>query len=181
MAALGGSVARRYARALFGIGVTKGSFEALGQELEALATLYAESAELRQALENPVFKPSQKRAVLEGLLPRVTPSPAARNFALLLLERSRIGTLPAIARAYQEMTDAQLGRVRAVVTSARPLDALMVTEIQRALEKRTGKKVILKTEVDPELIGGVVARVGSLVLDGSLRTKLATLQTRLLN
>jgi F-type H+-transporting ATPase subunit delta len=181
MAALGGSVARRYARALFDIGVSKGSFETLGQELEALATLYADSAELRQALENPVFKPSQKRALLESLLPRVAPSPAARNFALLLLERNRIGVLPAIARAYQEMTDAQLGRVRAVVTSARPLDPLAVTEIQRALEKRTGQKVILKTEVDPELIGGVVARVGSLVFDGSLRTKLATLQSRLLN
>jgi F-type H+-transporting ATPase subunit delta len=181
MAALGGSIARRYARALFEIGVDKGTFEALGQELETLATLYRESLELRHTLENPVFKISQKRAILEKLLPRVAPSRVVQTFALLLVERRRIAALPGIARAYQELTDAQLGRVRATVSSAKPLDVLTVAEIQRALERRTGKKVLMKTEVDPTLIGGVVARVGSLVLDGSLRTRLATLGSRILN
>jgi F-type H+-transporting ATPase subunit delta len=181
MAALGGSIARRYARALFEIGVDKGTFEALGQELETLATLYRESLELRHTLENPVFKISQKRAILEKLLPRVAPSRVVQTFALLLVERRRIAALPNIARAYQELTDAQLGRVRATVSSAKPLDVLTVAEIQRALERRTGKKVLMKTEVDPTLIGGVVARVGSLVLDGSLRTRLATLGNRILN
>jgi F-type H+-transporting ATPase subunit delta len=181
MAALGGSVARRYARALFEIGVEKGTFEALGQELEALATLYRESLELRHTLENPVFKISQKRAILEQLLPRVAPSRVVQTFALLLVERRRINVLPSIARAFQELTDTQLGRVRATVSSARPLDVITVAEIQRALERRTGKKVLLKTELDPTLIGGVVARVGSLVLDGSLRTRLATLGSRILN
>jgi F-type H+-transporting ATPase subunit delta len=181
MAALGGSVARRYARALFGIGVDKGNFEALGQELEALAAVYTESLELRQTLENPVFSTTQKRAIMEKILPRVAPTPLVQTFALLLVERRRIGALPMIARAYQEMTDAQLGRVRATVSSARPLDLITTGEIQRALERRTGKKVLMKTEVDPTLIGGVVARVGSLVLDGSLRTRLATLGSRILN
>jgi F-type H+-transporting ATPase subunit delta len=181
MAALGGSVARRYARALFAIGVDKGTFEALGQELEALATLYGESPELRQTLVNPVFKISQKRAILEKILPRVAPSRLLQSFALLLVDRGRIGALPLIARAYQEMTDAQLGRVRATVTSAKPLDVITEADIQRALERRTGKKVLMKTEVDPALIGGVVARVGSLVLDGSLRTRLATIGNRILN
>ena len=181
MAALGGSVARRYARALFEIGVDKGSFEALGQELESLSTLYRESLELRHTLENPIFKIAQKRAILEKILPHVAPSRVVQSFALLLVERRRIAALPNIARAYQELTDAQLGRVRATVSSARPLDVITVAEIQRALERRTGKKVLMKTEVDPTLIGGVVARVGSLVLDGSLRTRLATLGSRILN
>jgi F-type H+-transporting ATPase subunit delta len=181
MAALGGSVARRYARALFGIGVDKGNFEALGQELENLAQLYAESRELRQTLENPVFKPSEKRAIVQGLLPRVAPNPLVQSFALLLVERGRIGALPRIARAYQELTDAQLGRVRAVVTSAKPLDTKTEAEILRALERRTGKKVLMKSEVDPSLIGGVIARVGDLVLDGSLRTRLASVGNRILN
>jgi F-type H+-transporting ATPase subunit delta len=181
MAALGGSVARRYAKALFGIGVDKGTFEVLGQELAALAEVYTESRELRQTLESPVFKPSQKRAIVEGLLPRVAQSPHVRNFALLLVERGRIATLPAIARAYQEMTDEQLGRVRAVVVSAKPLDGAAEAEILRALERRTGKKVLMKSEVDPALIGGVVARVGDLVFDGSLRTRLASVGNRILN
>jgi F-type H+-transporting ATPase subunit delta len=181
MAALGGSVARRYARALFAIGVDKGSFEALGQELEALASVYAQSPELRQTLENPVFKISQKRAILEKVLPRVAPSRLVQTFALMLVERRRIAVLPLIARMYQEMTDVQLGRVRATVVSARPLDVITAAEIQRGLERRTGKKVLMKTEVDPALIGGVVARVGSLVLDGSLRTRLETMANRILN
>ena len=181
MAALAGSVARRYAKALFGIGVSQGSFEALGQELEALATVYSESRELRQTLENPVFALSQKRAIIKSVLPRVAQSPVLHNFVLLLVDRGRIGALPMIARAFQELTDAQLGRVRAVVTSAKPLDMLTEGEIQRALERRTGKKVLMKSEVDPTLIGGVVARVGDLVLDGSLRTRLASVGNRILN
>jgi F-type H+-transporting ATPase subunit delta len=181
MAALGGSVARRYARALFEIAVERGLIETLGNELEALATTFAESLELRQTLLNPVFKTSHKRAILEKILPRLAPHRLMQSFALLLVERGRIGALPLIARSYQELTDAQLGRVRATVTSAKPLDVLTEAEIQRALERRTGKKVLMKTEVDPSLIGGVVARVGSLVLDGSLRTRLHTLGSRILN
>jgi F-type H+-transporting ATPase subunit delta len=181
MGALGGSVARRYAKALFAIGVDKGNFELLGEELANLASLYTDSRELRQTLENPVFSGTQKRKIIEAVLPRVAQNQTVHNFALLLVDRRRIDALPMISRAYQELTDAQLGRVRAVVTSAKPLDVLTETEIQRALERRTGKKVLMRSEVDPSLIGGVVARVGDLVLDGSLRTRLASVGNKILN
>jgi len=181
MAALGGSVARRYAKALFELGVQAGNFEALGRELEGVARLYSDSRELRQTLENPVFSSSQKRRIVESILPSVAQNQTVRNFALLLVERRRIDTLPMISRHYQELTDGQLGRMRAVVTSAKPLDPLTEGEIQRALERRTGKKVLMKSEVDPSLIGGVVARVGDLVLDGSLRTRLASVGNKILN
>jgi F-type H+-transporting ATPase subunit delta len=181
MAALGGSVARRYARALFEIGVEKGTFEALGQELDVLATVYSDSRELRQTLESPVFNLGQKRAILEGVLPRVAQDPLVRKFAVMLVERGRIAALPLISRVYQEMTDAQLGRVRATVVSAKPLDMATEAEIKKAIERRTGKKVLMKSEVDPTLIGGVVARVGDLVFDGSLRTRLASVGSRILN
>ena len=145
MAVMGGSVARRYARALFGIGVDAGKFEALGDELDELATLWNESAELRQALENPVFKPAEKRAVLESILPRVAPTPEVQRFVLLLLDRRRIVLLPAIARAYRELADAHVGRVRAEVTSAEPLTPATLDRVRRSLEQRTGKKVIIET------------------------------------
>ncbi len=181
MAALGGSVARRYARALFGIGVDAGNFEALGREIGDLAGLWSASPELRQTIENPVFKPSEKRAVLEHLLPRVTPTPEVQRLVLLLLERRRIVLLPAIARAYRDLADAHTGRVRARVTSAEPLGPAALDRVRLSLEERTGKKVILETAVDADLIGGVVARVGDLVLDGSVRTQLDDLRSKLLN
>jgi F-type H+-transporting ATPase subunit delta len=179
MASFGGSVARRYARAIFDIGVAKGLYEAFATEIEALAAVYAASPDLRQALENPVFKLDQRQGILEKILPRVAPSREIRNFALLLLERRRIGSLPAIARAYRELVDDKLGRVRATVTSATPLDPATQTAVQRALERRTGKRVVLSASTDPNLIGGIVARVGDQVFDGSLRTRLDSLKSRL--
>ena len=176
-----GSVSRRYARALFSIGVDRGSFEQLGKELDAVAELWTGSPELREALANPVFKASEKRAVLQSLLPRVAPTADVQRFVLLLLERRRLPAIGNIARAYREMADAHAGRVRAQVTSAQPLSPAETDRVRRSLEQRTGKKVILETAVDAGLIGGIVARVGDLVLDGSVRTQLASLRQRLLN
>lgn len=181
MAALGGSIARRYAKALFEIGVAEGNFEKLGQELEDLARAYAESGELRLALENPMIKASEKAAILRALLPRVAPSPSVQRFARLLLERGRIGLLRGAARAYRELADARAGQVRASVTSAAALGPAELDRVRRALEARTGRKVLLQTAVDPSLIGGVVARVGDLLLDGSVRTQLEEMRHRLLN
>jgi F-type H+-transporting ATPase subunit delta len=181
MAALAGSVARRYARALFSIGVDRGSFEQLGRELDAVADQWSGSPELRQALENPVFKASEKRAVLQSLLPRLAPTADVQRFVLLLLDRRRLTAVPHIARAFREMADLHRGRVRAHVTSAQPLGAAELERVRQSLARRTGKQVIIEASVDPALIGGIVARVGGLVLDGSLRTQLDTLRARLLN
>jgi len=137
MAALAGSIARRYARALFAIGVDKRNFEALGKELDAMAALWNEATDIRQSLSNPIFKLSQKRAILQGLLPQVAPTREVQSLALLLLERGRIAALPVIARAYQEMSDDKLGRARATVRSARPLDGATEMEIRRMLERQS--------------------------------------------
>jgi F-type H+-transporting ATPase subunit delta len=136
---------------------------------------------LRQTLENPVFRPSEKRAVLEQILPRVAPTAEVRRLALLLLERRRILLLPAIARAYRDLADAHTGQVRAKVTSAEQLAPAALERVRRSLEQRTGKKVIVEAAVDAALIGGVVAQVGDLVLDGSVRTQLADLRQKLVN
>lgn len=181
MAALGGSIARRYAKAIFEIGVEQGNFEILGRQINELAALWKDSAELRGTLENPVFKLSQKRAVLQSLMPRLAPARQVQSLALLLLERGRIATLPAVARAYEEMCDEKLGRVRALVKSSKALDIASETEVRKALERRTGKKVLMTTVVDPSLIGGVVAHVAGLELDGSVASRLAAIKQRLLN
>jgi F-type H+-transporting ATPase subunit delta len=181
MAVLGGSIARRYAKALFGLGVAEGTYERLGHELADLARAYDGSSDLRLALDSPVIKPSEKQRVLRGILPRIAPSAPVQRFAELLLDRGRITLLGPIARAYRELADARAGQLRAIVTSAAPLSASDLDRVRRALEKRTGRTVIMETAVDPELIGGVVARVGDLVLDGSVRTQLDEMRRRLLN
>ena len=173
MAAMGGAVARRYARALFGIGVDSGKFEALGQEIGELATLWSSSPELRQALENPVFRPSEKRAVLERSCPAWRRRPRFSGSrcccwsgaASCCCRRS-----PAPTATSPTPTP---GGVRARVTSAEPLAPPALERVRLSLEERTGKKVIVETAVDPTLIGGVVAQVGDMVLDGSVRTQLA--------
>jgi F-type H+-transporting ATPase subunit delta len=89
--------------------------------------------------------------------------------------------LPAISRAFRELADEHAGQVRATITSAAPLDPMAVDRLRQALESRTGKRVLVETSVDPDLIGGVVARVGDLVLDGSVRARLGELRAKLLN
>jgi F-type H+-transporting ATPase subunit delta len=181
MAVLGGSIARRYAKALFGLGIAEGTYDRFGQELDDLARMYEGSADLRSALENPVIKPSEKLAVFRVMLPRVAPSPAVQRFALLLLQRGRIPLLRGIARAYRELADTRAGQVRATITSAAPLGSADLDRVRGALERRTGRKVIVETKVDPDIIGGIVARVGDLVLDGSVRSQLDEMRRRLLN
>jgi len=181
MAALGGSVARRYARAMFEVAVSQGKPSEFGSQIDVIARLFQSTVELRQALANPVFKDTEKRRILEAVLVQAVVAGPVRSFLLLLLERGRFVALPAIARAYRELADAHAGQVRATITSASPLEALELDRLRQALERRTGKKVLVETAVDPDLIGGVVARVGDLVLDGSVRARLGELRQKLLN
>ena len=177
---IAGSLARRYARALLDIGVAKGSFEQLGAEMDALAAAYSGSRDLAEALTNPVFPMARRRAVLESVLDAMGVQPITRNFALLLLERERMPYLPAIARELRVMVDERAGRVRATLVSAKPLATEHVASVQAALEKASGRKVLLEKKEDAELIGGVVAKVGDVVYDGSVRTQLEQMRERIL-
>lgn len=177
---IAGSVARRYARALLEIGMANHAADALGKELERVADLMKGSAELRAALENPVFALSKRKALVEELVRRLALSRTVRNFVLLLLERGRVGALPDIAREYRAFVDEAMGRVRVTVTSARPLDGATEIKLKTMLEKRTGKVVLLEKKEDAALLGGIVTQIGDMVYDGSVRTALATLKHELL-
>jgi F-type H+-transporting ATPase subunit delta len=178
---ISGSLARRYARALLDVGIDKGTHEKLAGEIDELAVAYSAARDLQEALTNPVFPRAQRRAVLEAVLVRVGVSVETRNFVLLLLERERVQVLPAIARELRAMVDEKVGRVRATVTSARPLPAEQVAQIQSTLEKATGKKVLLDKAEDPALIGGVVAKLGDTVYDGSVRSQLERMREQILS
>ena len=176
-----GSLARRYAKALLEIGVRTQTFDALGKELERLTAQLDESKELRQVLENPVFPLDKRRGVLDEVVRRLGLSRTARNFVMLLLEKGRIVALPDITRVYRTLVDEQAGRVRATVTSARPLDPALEQRLKNALERQSGKVVLLEKREDPQLIGGVVTQLGDLMFDGSVRTQLERMREELLS
>jgi F-type H+-transporting ATPase subunit delta len=174
-----GSLARRYARAVVEIGTAHGNLEKIGADLQALAHAMHSSSELVTVLTNPAIRRADRRRVIDGLLDRVQAAPHSRNLVYLLLDGERLGSLEAISREVDAMIEARAGRLRAEVTSARALDAAQLSQITAALEQLSGKKVAVTKREDPSLLGGVVAKVGDTVYDGSLRTQLRTLRDEL--
>jgi F-type H+-transporting ATPase subunit delta len=175
---LSGSVARRYARAVLLIGQQHNNYDSLASEIDRLAATYEKSADLRAMIENPAFTVAQRQAVLDELSGRLMLSKTVHHLISLLLDRGRLSQLPGIARNLRVLVDEQAGRVRARVTSARPLDPATESRISLAVGKATGRAVLLEKRIDPALLGGIVTQVGDIVYDGSLATELQQLRDR---
>ncbi len=173
-------VSRRYARALLDIGLGEGTLEGLVGDIGKLAEVYDDSADLRASVENPVVPIAAKKAILSELCDKLGVSKTAKNAVLLLGDRRRLRLLPDIATMLREMNDAQKGLMRAEVTTAVALSDAFYQKLQTTLEKLSKKRVVLDKKHDPALIGGVVLRIGDLVLDSSLKTRLHGLKQALL-
>ena len=174
-------VARRYAKALLEIGVERGIEERLRTQLTALAKAYAESREFRNTMLNPSIKLEERKEVMRRVAERYAFDPITRNFSLLLLDNERFRYIGEITQEFVRQADARAGRVRASVTSATELSMVQKTELKSQLARLTGARQIeLETSVDASLIGGVVARVGGVVLDGSVRAQLDALRDAIL-
>jgi F-type H+-transporting ATPase subunit delta len=165
-------VARRYAKALYMIGVEENRLEALTREVKNLAEVVRVSPELSSLLSNPIIAQETRRAVMSDILTRVGVSPTARNFTLLLTDRRRGAMLPAVAEALMALSDERAGKVQAEVSSATALTEAQLQKVRGALEKLTGKTVAITHKVDASLIGGMVTRIGDKVYDGSLKARL---------
>ena len=176
---IAGSIARRYAKALLEIGVADGNYERLGREVRALSRALKSSQELAVALSNPAFARTDREKILRAILQRLGASQMVVNFTRLLLDRARLAVLPDISRELDALIDARAGRVAAAVRSAVPLDAGQLERLTQALEQLSGKKVEVKIDTDPSLLGGVVAKLGDIVYDGSLRTQLERMKQAL--
>ena len=174
------AVAKSYAKALFELAKERGQADAAGEELGRFAALVSENSELDAFLSRPWVAASVKKAAAIDIANRSGLSPLARDFFALVVAHGRADHLVAISEAYRALADAAAGRVRARVRTAAPL----AEEHRRTLASRLGrelggKDVILDETVDQTLLGGFVAEVGSLVLDGSLDGQLARLKSRL--
>ena len=174
-----GTVAERYARAIFELGVEAGQIVALSEQIRSFADTYANSRELRAVLDNPMVEPEKRAAILADVAAKVGLSGVGLNAVRLLAARTRLASLPAIARRLASLADEKAGVVRAVVTSAAPLPEAFYERLMRELESATSRKVAIDRQQDPSLIAGVVTRIGDNTIDGSVKGRLAEIARQL--
>ena len=170
-----GRLAKRYARAVLGLAREDGTLEATGEELNRAAATFDEPR-LRPLVLSPVIDAAARLRTAAGVADALGLSPTVRNLIALLAERNRLAILPDLARWYDSLLDDELGRARVAIRSATTLSAAERNELIELARRLTGRQKILSaTEVDAELLGGVVLDIGGTVYDGSLRTQLARL------
>jgi len=165
-------VARRYAKALFAIAKEAGKLEVVSGELEAIVGYLEKAPEVEEALVSLVYPADLKGTIIEEILKAIEAGPELRKFLELLVERRRIQVIRAIQQCYQEFMDEEMGVKRAVVTTAIPMPQDLTEKLKDILAKITGKDVVLELREDPSIIGGVVAHIGDMVWDGSIRSQL---------
>ena len=176
------AVATRYARALADVVLAPGSAvsaTAALDQLKAFDALLAESADLRNVLLSPAVPPARKRAVVSEFGRTLGLAPVVRNFLFVAIDHRRVDLLGTIAKAFEDAVDERMGRVRADVRSALPLTEEQRAAVSAQLRQLSGKEVRCEFEVEESLLGGLTARIGSKIYDGSVRGRLDTLRQRL--
>ena len=171
--------AARYARALFVVAQKESDPAQAERDLSAFANLMSSNPELHGALTNPGVSLAGKRAVTEAVSTRLEVSSPVHKLLVLLAERDRLTLVPDLLAMYRERLLEYQQIVRAEVTTAAPLSADRSEQIRQRLAQITGRRVDVTTNVDPAIIGGMVARIGSTVYDGSVATQLSKIRERL--
>ena len=175
---LSGAIARRYAEAIFDIAVKQNTLDRTLDDVQEIAKLFA-IRKLAYLLREPNIPWKRKEAVLrQGLESRVLPT--SLNLALLVIQRGLVDIMPNIARELNQLVLDYKNEAIAQVTTATPLDAKLKDRVKQALERMTGRTIIMETRVQPAILGGIVARVGDKVIDGSVERRLKMLQQELL-
>jgi F-type H+-transporting ATPase subunit delta len=174
-------IARNYAETLLTLAERQGggALEEFGGALDELAAMLDSDPRTRQFLETPRVRPEQKKEALRQSLAGRAPEMFVR-FVMVLVDKRRQSLLPEIAQAYRDLVDQRMGRARVDVTISHAPDAALQAEIQRALEVQLGRTVVATYRVDPDLLGGMVLRLGDEILDGSVRSRAAGLRRRLM-
>jgi F-type H+-transporting ATPase subunit delta len=176
------AVAARYANALADVVTGSGSTlspEQAVAELRAFETALRESSALQNALVTPAIPAGRKRAVVGRIADVLKLSRITRNILYVLVDHRRIALLSPIVAEFEQVIDARLGFARAEISSPGELNEAQRRALNAQLERLTGKRIRMRFAIDPSLIGGAVARIGSTVYDGSVRAQLATLERRL--
>ena len=174
------TLAARYARALADAVHEKEALEKTAGELEFLAGAYRESKPLRDFLLNPAFPASRKAEALRAIVRKGGLSAPTGRFVQILLEKRRVHLLPDVSAEFRRIEEQVLNRVSVEVTTAVPLEPALRKRLAESLEKFTGKSVRLEPKVDPAVLGGARARIGSVVYDGTVASRLQKLRKQLI-
>jgi F-type H+-transporting ATPase subunit delta len=165
-------LAGRYATAAFELALEEKALDALAADLARLRGLLEASEDFLRLVRSPVLTREEQSKALEAVLERVSAHPLTRKLILLLAQKRRLFALGDIIRAFESLLASHRGEIAATVTSARPLNGEETAELKRLLKEKFGREPQLETHVDPKLLGGLVLKVGSRMIDSSLRTKL---------
>lgn len=175
---LKGAIALRYAGAIFGLAQKQNTIDRSLEDIKEIATLFA-NRKLAYLLREPKIPAKRKETALrEALTSKVLPT--SLNLALLVVQRELVEVMPNIAAELEKLVLNYRNEAIAEVTTAAPMDDAQLNLVKKALEQRTGKTIIMQTRIDPTILGGIVARVGDQVIDGSVRYRLSALQQQLL-
>lgn len=173
------TIARQYTTALYELASEENQQEDVRDQLLAVKGLIDGSEDLKQVFENPAISPLKKLAIFEALEPNLSLGVLSSNFFKLLIKKGRLNYLAPIIEEYESLERERRGEVEVELTTARDLDNRILEDLKTKLQKTTGKSIVLKSAVDSELIGGIVAKIGGTVYDGSVEHQLQRIQKRL--
>jgi len=174
------AVARRYSRALFDIATERGVLDQVDRELDLVVSMIEMNRPLRAIMNDVLIAPKVKRDLVSKLLQGKV-SEVTMSFLLLVVRKRREAHYPEIYRAFLDLANEARGIVEVEVRSAVPLEAHILTGLENKLVARFGKRIKFQTQVAPELIGGLVVRVGDELMDGSIKTRLRRIRDRLVS
>jgi F-type H+-transporting ATPase subunit delta len=174
-------IADRYARGLSKSITDDGQLENVLGALQELSELFLDNHALHNVLSNPSINIHKRAAILSDTLTKVGAPDVLSRLADVLLRRGRIAVLSDVAKLFSTLVDERLQRVSGLIKTAVPLEQIQQDRLKSALEKVSGKTVRVTCEIDPEVLGGVVARMGSTIIDGSVRTRLERLRETLVS
>jgi F-type H+-transporting ATPase subunit delta len=169
-------IAGRYALALFELAQESKSVDAVGGDFQTLKAMVTESADLARLVRAPVFAREQQAKGMKALLAAAGANPLTVRFVLLLCSKRRLFLLPAAIRNFEVLVAKGKGEIEAEIASARPLTGPQIAALKQALKAKLGREPLLDLAVDPTLLGGLVVKVGSRMIDSSLRSKLNSLR-----
>lgn len=175
-ASISAGIAARYATAVFELSRDARGLKPLETDVDALAEALAASADLRSLIGSPVYSRDAQGSAIVAIAAKMGLSPVMKNTLALMATKRRLFVLPQMIAVLRDMIAAEKGEVTAEVTAAQALTKAEADKLAQTLKERFGKTVTLKTAVDPSLIGGLIVKVGSKMIDTSIRSKLGQLQ-----